>query len=305
MIKEHLLKDRSFNWFDVVEPRSDDIDTLSTNFKLPYLLVQDMLKPEHLPKYECDDEKHFLMLRSFDTEATREATTVQELTRKIAFYITSDKLVTVHRVELDYINKIVEKHNRNEIPKTLQSLVHQIILGIIRSYEQPVVSLQDTYDEFEADILSKKTDKLDTTRIYHFRRQLFVIKRILKQTQDVLYRSKDFWEEHPSMLQDLKENIDQVYFQLDDISDSFENLFQLYISLSDQRANEVMKILTVFSSILLPLNFIASFYGMNFEFLPGLHSIHAFGTVVLGMVLTSVTAIWYFKMKGWFRGFGE
>lgn len=305
MIKENQLKDRSFNWFDVVEPRSEDIDTLSKKFELPSLLVQDMLKPEHLPKYECSEEKHFLMLRSFDSEASKEATTVQELTRKIAFYISSDKLITVHRVELDYVNKMVEKLGRNEVPKTLQGLVHQLVLGIIRSYEGPVIGLQDTYDEFEADILSKKTDKLDTTRIYHFRRQLFVIKRILRQTQDALYRSKDFWEEHPSMLQDLKENIDQVYFQLDDISDSFENLFQLYISLSDQRANEVMKILTVFSSILLPLNFIASFYGMNFEFLPGLHSVHAFGTVVLVMVLTSVTAIWYFKLKGWFRRFGE
>jgi magnesium transporter len=172
---------------------------------------------------------------------------------------------------------------------------------VIRSYEVPVVSLQDTYDDFEADILSKKCEYLDTKRIYHFRRQLFVVKRILRQTQDALFRSKDFWEEHPSMLQDLKENIDQVYFQLDDISDSFEHLFQLHISLQDQRANEVMKILTVFSSVLLPLNFIASFYGMNFDTLPGLHSGHALNALMLSMILISVGAVWYFKKRGWFR----
>jgi magnesium transporter len=62
-----------------------------------------------------------------------------------------------------------------------------------------------------------------------------------------------------------------------------------------------MKILTVFSSVLLPLNFIASFYGMNFEHIPGLHSFHALGMVVLLMVLVSVSAFWYFKRKGWFN----
>jgi magnesium transporter len=187
------------------------------------------------------------------------------------------------------------------VPKTLQGLVHQIVLAVIRSYEEPIVRLQDTFDEFEEDVLARKCETLNTTRIYHFRRQLFVLKRILKQTNDALYRSKDLWEEYPSMLQDLKENLDQVYFRLDEISDNFEHLFQLHISLNDQRANEVMKTLTVFSSILLPLNFIASFYGMNFEHIPGLDSVHTLLWVVVVMVLISVFAFWFFQRKGWFN----
>lgn len=305
MITDNLLKNRKFSWFDVVEPGDKDFDTLSNNFSLPYLLVQDMLKPEHLPKYESSEDAHFLMLRSFDPESMKHSTTVQELTRKIALFITEDRIISVHRVPLDFIGKIVEKANRQETPRTIQGVVHQLVLEVIRSYEVPLVSLQDTYDDFEEDILSKKCEYLDTKRIYHFRRQLFVVKRILRQTQDALYRSRDFWEEHPSMLQDLKENIDQLYFQLDDISDSFEHLFQLHISLQDQRANEVMKVLTVFSSVLLPLNFIASFYGMNFEFLPGLRSPSALNTLMLGMVLISVGAVWYFKKKGWFKEFKD
>ena len=157
------------------------------------------------------------------------------------------------------------------------------------------------YDEIETSVLSKKVEQLDTTQIYHFRRQLFVIKRILKHTNDALYRSKDLWEDHPSMLQDLRENVDQLYFQLDEISDNFEHLFQLHIALNDQRANEVMKVLTVFSTILLPLNFLASFYGMNFVSLPGLNSPSALITLVMVMIFLSVAGIWYFKQKGWFK----
>lgn len=300
MITENLLTDRDFSWFDVVEPHTMDFDRLSTEFNLPYLLVQDTLRPEHLPKYEFSEEGHFLMMRSFDTEATHDATTVQELTRKIALYITDDRVLSIHRVELDYIGKIAEACKKSDMPKTLQGLVHKIILAVIRSYENPIDELQDQYDEFETDILSKKMEQLGTKRIYHFRRKLFVMKRILKQTNDALTRSKEFWTDYPSLLQDIKENIDQLYFQLDEISDNFEHLFELHIALNDQRANEVMKVLTVFSTVLLPLNFIASFYGMNFIYLPGLESKSSVYILLAVMIIVSLSAIWYFRRKGWF-----
>lgn len=300
MISDNLLSNRPFSWYDVQEPRTDDFDTLAGKFELPYLLVQDTLRPEHLPKYEYSDEGHFLIIRCFDPQSEKDATSVQGLTRKIAIFITEDRLVTIHRVELEFLNKIIVRCKKGDTPKTLQGLVHQVVIGCIRSYEEPIRNLQDLYDEFEEDILYKKFEKLDTERMYQFRRQLYLIKRILKQTNDALYRSKEFWDEYPSMLQDLKENIDQAYFQLDEISDNFEHLFQLHIALNDQRANEVMKILTVFSSVLLPLNFIASFYGMNFEHIPGLHSQNAFFWVVFMMLVISLAGILIFKRKRWF-----
>ena len=302
MVTEDLLSNRNFSWFDVEKPQDEDFEVLSIKFNLPYLLVQDTLRPEHLPKYEFTDEGHFLMMRSYDEESDLDATTVQDLTRKIALFISTDRLVSIHRVKLNFLDKTLEKIKKNEVSSTLQGVVHQIILSIIRTYEKPVMNLQDMFDEFEEEILSKNVGRLHTSKIYRFRRQLFVIKRILKQTNDSLYRSKEFWEGYPSLLQDLKENIDQVYFQLDDISDNFEHLFQLHISLNDQRANEVMKILTVFSTILLPLNFIASFYGMNFEYLPGLHSTTALFWVIFSMIFISVSAFWFFKKRGWFKG---
>ncbi|MCM2350526.1 MAG: hypothetical protein NDI69_10940 [Bacteriovoracaceae bacterium] len=300
MISEDLLLNKDFDWYDVQEPRSEDFEILASKFNLPQLLVQDTLRPEHLPKYEYSDEGHFLIMRSFDPQSEDTATTVQELTRKIALFITENRLVTIHRVKLDYLDKVIERSKKSENIKTLQSQVHQVILAIIRSYEEPINNLQNLYDDFESDILSKKREQLETSRIYHFRRQLFLIKRILNQTKDTLFRSKDFWEEYPSMLQDLRENLDQIYFELDDISDNFEHLFQLHIALNDQRANDVMKVLTVFSTILLPLNFLASFYGMNFKELPGLESSHALYFLIFIMVVLSVVAIWYFKKKGWF-----
>lgn len=300
MIGQKLVKN-DFQWIDVHEPDGEDFDRLNQEFSLPYLLVQDCLRPEHLPKYEKSEEGHFLMMRSFDLESQAQDTSVQELTRKIALFFTEDRLITIHRVELNYLNRVSEKANKNDYPQTLPQLVHQVILSVIKTYEEPILNLQDLYDNFEHEILAKKNEHLSTIRIYHFRRKLFVLKRLLKQTTDALYHSRDFWQNDQSMLQDLRENLDQLYFQLDDISVNFDHLFELHIALNDQRANDVMKILTVFSTILLPLNFIASFYGMNFTHLPGLNSQLAIFIVTSGMGLITISAFWYFKSKGWFK----
>ena len=302
MIKQIPLPEKKFEWFDVTAPDDADIQRLSSDFNLPFLLVQDCLKPEHLPKYEETEEGfHFLMMRAFDKEAKDDATTVQELTRKVALFISKEKVVTIHRVDLPYIWKVVNKCEKpDSFPRNVQMLVHQIILDAIRTYEEPIDRLQDQYEEFETEVLSKKCD-MSMLKVYHFRRQLFVLKRIMKQTNDGLYRFREFWEKHQTMLQDLRENLDQLYFQLDEISDNFEHLLELQIQMNDQKANDVMKTLTVFSTVLLPLNFIASFYGMNFTHLPGLNSPHALAGISLLMVVVWILCLIYFRYRGWFK----
>jgi magnesium transporter len=301
MITENLLSKSEFSWIDVQKPLPEDLERLHTEFNLPYLLVQDCLRPEHLPKYEEAEDSHFLMLRSYDEDSGIDDTTIQDLSRKIALFIRGKELITIHRVELDFLDHVVEKTRKNEFPKTLHGLLHSVIMSIIRTYERPIDRLQDMYDDFEHEILAAKVESLSTTRIYNFRRQLFLIKRLLKQTNDTLHRFREFWEENPSLLQDLKENIDQLYFTLDDLSNSFEHLFQLHISLNDQRGNDVVKVLTIFSTVLLPLNFLASFYGMNFKYLPGLESEQGIYILAGLMLVTVIGTIWVFKRKGWFQ----
>ncbi len=302
MIKQIPLPEKKFSWFDVTAPDDQDISKLSTDFDLPFLLVQDCLKPEHLPKYEETEEGfHFLMMRAFDKDSTDVATTVQELTRKVALFISPERVVSIHRVELPSLTRVMNKCEKPDpFPKNIQMLVHQLVLDTIRTYEEPIDRLQDQYDFFESEVLTKKCD-MGMVKVYHFRRQLFVLKRILKQTNDGLYRFREFWDKHHSMLQDLRENLDQLYFQLDEISDNFEHLLELQILMNDQKANDVMRTLTVFSTVLLPLNFIASFYGMNFTHLPGLSSPHALAGISALMVGVWILCLLYFRYRGWFK----
>lgn len=300
MITENVVINKSYSWIDIEHPLKVDFDFLKTEFHLPLLLVQDCLRPAHLPKHEKALEGHFFLCRCFDPSSKIEDINIQELTNKIALFITPERLVTIHNVELPVLRKFIDGINKSALPTDLELLSHQIMKIVIESFQEPITRLQDQYEEFEHEVLSRSTESLSTNRVYQFRRQLYVIKGILKQTHTTLHHGKDFWKENPSLIQDLRENIDQLYFRLDDISHNFDQLFALYLSINEQRNNEVMKILTVFATILLPLTFVTSFYGMNLDYLPGRHSILGpVGLMGFMVILTSVT-VWYFRKRRWF-----
>lgn len=301
MITENVVISKSYSWIDLERPMRVDFDFIKSEFQISPLLIQDLIKSDHLPKYEQTQEGHFILLRSWNPGAQEEEIAIEGLTNQVALFISKERLITIHNLELVFLRKFVDSTSRSIFPENMQILAHQILKNIIQTYEEPLSKLQDYYEGFEHEVLSRTTRSLSTKRVYHFRRQLFVLKGLLKQIQSTLNQCKEsFWANHLTLLQDLKENIDLVYFRLDDISHNFDQLFSLYLSINEQRNNEVMKILTVFASIMLPLTFVASFYGMNFDYLPGLHSNIGLTIVSFLMVSISGVLIWYFKRKGWF-----
>ena len=74
---------KGFHWLDVSNPTPEYLNELAAQYALHPTSVQDCLQPEHLPKYEVINDTSFVVLRAFDRECTREADTVQELTRKL------------------------------------------------------------------------------------------------------------------------------------------------------------------------------------------------------------------------------
>jgi magnesium transporter len=96
--------------------------------------------------------------------------------------------------------------------------------------------------------------------------------------------------------QDLQTKVETLYQQLDGAA---TNLMNLYLSLSSQRTNETMRVLTVFSAFFLPLTFIAGLYGMNFQFMPELTWKLGYPGVMVAMVLIAGGIYVWFKRKNW------
>ena len=78
-----------------------------------------------------------------------------------------------------------------------------------------------------------------------------------------------------------------------------------YLSVVSNRLNEIMKVLTIFSAIMLPLTFIAGVYGMNFDNMPELHTSYGYFTVIAIMVVVAIGMLLFFRRRGWIGGSAE
>lgn len=301
MISENVVITPDFSWTDIESPMKVDFDFIEEEYGLPPMLVQDCLRPEHLPKFEKTSAGHFFLVRIFDPSSQTGAITSQRLTHKLAIFISGNRVITIHNHPILALQRFMELRHREGFPKDVRRLTHQLLRISVMSFEEILGRFQSNYEAFETDVLAGDSSLLTTKHVFEFRRKLYVIKGLLEQTLHSLSHSLNFWGEAATLQQDIKENIDQIYFRLEGLSHNFDQLFNLYLAMNDQRNNDTMKILTVFSSIMLPLTFIASFYGMNFNHIPGLQSTTGLVGAVVLMATTTFVTIWFFNKKNYFK----
>src|SRR5688572_19170273 len=128
MIKS--LTDKSnlpFEWIDVTNPAKEELGELAKKYNFDRRLVEDSLQPEHLPKYEMINEIQFLIIRVYSKGASPDADTIQELTDKIAIFIDSNFIITIHRLEYDFLDEINVKHVESGHCQTSYDVLQRII----------------------------------------------------------------------------------------------------------------------------------------------------------------------------------
>ena len=126
-----------------------------------------------------------------------------------------------------------------------------------------------------------------------------IIIKLLILTEDITH-ALNAYKAHNLALQDAKDLHTKLLTLFNQLHDDVGNLQQIYLSISAQKTNEVMKVLTTFSVFFLPLTFIVGVYGMNFKFMPELESIWGYPIVLAIMVAITVLIYWWFKRKKWF-----
>lgn len=101
------------------------------------------------------------------------------------------------------------------------------------------------------------------------------------------------------MYREMKDNFLQQVTIYDQLNEDINNLLSLYLSISGQKTNEVIRVLTIFSVFFMPLTFIVGIYGMNFEHMPELHWEYGYVFSIFLMILVTVLIYLWFKRKEW------
>ena len=143
------------------------------------------------------------------------------------------------------------------------------------------------------------------------RRSVARLKRISARQLEVLYRiSHGEFPQIPEQVLPFYRDVHDHLLRISDLSETYRDLvsglFDIHFSVTANKTNDIIKFLTIFSAIILPLSLIAGIYGMNFDNMPELHSRYGYFITLGLMFIVGVGLLFYFWRKGWiFEGKAE
>jgi magnesium transporter len=173
-----------------------------------------------------------------------------------------------------------------------------ILIKVLLSYEAPALKLNDEIDFYENKIFLKNKLPSLLKNLYRIKRKVSVNRRILTLTKDIINKL-EVENRKNAMFREMSDTYVQQDTIYDQLNDDINNVLQLYLSISSQKTNEVIRVLTIFSVFFMPLTFIVGIYGMNFHYMPELE--WKFGYLFSILIMIAVTVIIYlwFKKKDW------
>lgn len=299
-------------WIDITSPHADDVNDLAKKYNVPVTSLLSCLDPEHLPKLEQQNDLLFMVTRIFDKSNSIKGDTVQELTTKLAFFISKDRVITIHRVDHDFIEELRQKLTQNRGSLDSKRLILELLRSSIDSFDLPLTQLEGQVVHFEQLVFKNAKQKRIFQEGFLLKRKSNVFRKVLKLSNEVNNKLVIKAEFQTQDFQEIKTNMDTMLFYAEEVLDNVSNLIHLYLSITSQKTNEasyktneIVRILTVFSIFFLPLNFLAGVYGMNFEHMPELKSEYGY-FIVLGIMfcISLGLFIWMYR-RGWIKGLDE
>lgn len=284
---------KSFHWLDIKNPTEEQLVEVAKKFNLEIFPVKDSLEQGHLPKIEKIKDFSFIILRAYTANENDNISTVEELSNKVAFFYNDEQLITIHRTSFPFIDKVLQSNS--ECTSVYELLIY-FFKQIILSYSVPSQWQINQIDEVEKTIFLKKDNKISLEDLYFQKAEARISKKLLMLTQNIIHQIK-VPNENLSALEDVKDNLVKLILEYEETMENANNLMHTFLSVTAQKNNDVVKLLTVFSAFFLPLTFIAGVYGMNFEFMPELKWEFGYLYTIIFMFIMSVFIYIWFKRK--------
>jgi magnesium transporter len=289
-------------WVDLSSPTPDEARVLSDVFHFHELSIEDAVAEIHHPKIESYGEYLYLILHGIDFKAREHAFRTQE----VDFFLGPRYLVTYHSGSSRSIGRITEICSRNErvLGEGPSALLYRIIDTMVDNYRPETEKLSHRLDALEKEVFQRPKETL-VRRILDFKRDIASLRRVVMPQRDVVGRlarrefpqiseplSYRFRDVHDHLIRLADE---AIYFQ-----DRVSSLLDAHLSNVSNQLNGVMKVLTIISTIFMPLTVLTGMYGMNvgLPHLPGGDAAQ-FWWIAAIMASVCIVMLTFFKRRGW------
>ncbi len=296
------VKFRNFTWINIVEPTNKDFDFLEEKYHFHHLAMEDCRISIQQPKIDEYDNYLFMVFHLPRYLKQQRRTVALELN----VFLGKNYLITIHNGDLKPLNNYFDQIAKNtaKLKYTMPAYLLYEILSTSFNYCFPMLekiglNLDRVEDDLYADQSRRTLEELSIIAqdIINFRRVIRPQRYFMKDLDQV--KMKFITEKLEFYYEDIADKIDRIWELLDSNKEVVDVLQRTNESLLTQRLNEVMKILTIISVIMLPLTVITGFYGMNVVGLPFAHSSYAAAIVFGLLIFVSVVMLFYFRKRNW------
>lgn len=252
-------------WVDIAAPSKPESLILSETFGFHPLAVEDAMSERQFPKAEAYDGYLYVVLHGINFQKSESCFA----THDVDFFLGPTYLVTVHDGTSRSIGEMREHCPRNAklMAEGPVSLFHRIVDTMVDHYRPEIDKLEDRIDELEEQVFeSPRSDFI--REILKEKRDVSSLRRIVTPQRDVIARlaRRDFVDISTEMsfrFRDVHDHLVRVTDDALNFQDRITGILDAHLSNVSNRLNEVMKVLTIASTLLLPPTMLAGFYGMN------------------------------------------
>ncbi|MFH1712481.1 MAG: magnesium transporter CorA family protein [Patescibacteria group bacterium] len=287
------IKGKTFTWYHFPQLEESDFKILEKKFKFHPLDFDDLRVEAELQKIDVYNDYIFAVfnLPRFNLSAQR------VVKQTLAFFVGKDFIVTATREPIDAVNRFFTRANRSSglkkeaLDRTPGYFIYKFLDYLSRDsnviLKELVRETQIVEDKMYDGHTQQTTKRLGILRrnVLFFRHiidpQRILIEQFVRTRKSYIPTSLDPY------FDDVKDNLDESWVVTDNLKNIIEGLFNLNEALLSHRTNQIIRILTVISVILMPPTLIASYYGMNIQNLPLVESIESVTLVILISVILS------------------
>ncbi len=289
-------------WVDLSDPTPDDARILSEYFHFHELAIEDAMGEILHPKIESYDGYVYLVLHGIDFKAAQHTFATHE----VDFFVSEQYLVTVHDGFSRSIARLLEVCPKNDfiLGEGIDALLHRIVDAMVDAYSPEVDQLEEKIDDIEQRVFDRPTAE-DIKVILRLKRDVASLRRVVTPQRDVIGRlaRREFavvTEQVGYRFRDVYDHLVRLSEEASLFHDRLTGLLDAQLSFTSNRLNEVMKVLTILSTIFMPMTVLTGVWGMNVKIpvLPG-GEVAQFYWVCLLMALISGGFLVYFKWRRW------
>ncbi|MBA3002467.1 MAG: magnesium/cobalt transporter CorA [Desulfurivibrio sp.] len=307
----HQLKETPSNTWIRVHGLHDAeaVDTFCLRFGLHPLTIEDILHTGQRPKIDHYDDYLFLVINLIKYDDTSREMNMEQ----ISFVLGPRYLITFHEKDDDIFDVVLDRlqSNKGRSRKMgVDYLLYSLLDRVVDNFFSVLEKIGEEIEELEEELIAEPSPET-LQSIHALKREMILLRKSVWPLREVingLQRDETAFlgDSIRVYLKDLYDHTIQVLDTVETFRDIISGMIDIYLSSVSNRMNEVMKVLTIFAVIFIPLTFIAGLYGMNFNTsqspfnMPELNWYFGYPFALFLMAATASAMLFYFKKKKWF-----